>query len=59
MQQAIASPAHAVPQRKLQVGDMIFAAAARFAGAFVLILLGAIIVLLIYRAVFTRHTVRR
>jgi phosphate transport system permease protein len=46
LQQAIASPAHAVPQRKLQVGDAVFAAAARFAGAFVLILLGAIIVLL-------------
>jgi phosphate transport system permease protein len=44
--QAIASPAHAVPQRKLEVGDSVFAAAARFAGAFVLILLGAIIVLL-------------
>ena len=39
-------PPHSVPQRKLQVGDTIFAAAARFAGAFVLILLGAIIVLL-------------
>ena len=46
LQQAIASTAIAAPRRRLQVGDAIFAVVARFAGAFVLVLLGAIIVVL-------------
>ena len=46
MQQAIASTAIAASRRKLQVGDIIFEFFARFAGAFVLVLLGAIIVVL-------------
>ena len=46
MQQAIASTAIAAPRRKLQVGDIVFEFVARFAGAFVLVLLGAIIVVL-------------
>jgi phosphate transport system permease protein len=36
----------AAPRRRLQVGDIIFEFFARFAGAFVLVLLGAIIVVL-------------
>src|SRR5215469_8254720 len=43
LQQAATATA---PRRKLHVGDAIFAAVARFSGAFVLVLLGAIIVLL-------------
>ena len=43
MQQATAI---AAPRRRLQVGDIIFEFFARFAGAFVLVLLGAIIVVL-------------
>ena len=46
LQQAIASTAIAAPRRKLQVGDIVFEFFARFAGAFVLVLLGAIIVVL-------------
>ena len=46
MQQAIASTAIAASRRRLQVGDIIFEFFARFAGAFVLVLLGAIIVVL-------------
>ena len=46
MQQAIASTAIAASRRKLQLGDIIFEFFARFAGAFVLVLLGAIIVVL-------------
>jgi phosphate transport system permease protein len=44
LQQAIASPAVAGPKRTLAVGDAVFAFIARFSGAFVLILLGAIII---------------
>jgi len=46
VQQAIASPALAVPRSRLQIGDALFAGIARLAGIFVLLLLGAIIVLL-------------
>jgi phosphate transport system permease protein len=46
LQQVIASTAIAASRRKLQVGDIIFEFLARFAGAFVLVLLGAIIVVL-------------
>jgi phosphate transport system permease protein len=46
LQQAIASTAIAASRRRLQVGDIIFEFFARFAGAFVLVLLGAIIVVL-------------
>lgn len=44
MQQAVASAATTAPTRRSGVGDAVFAAAARFAGGFVLVLLGAIIV---------------
>ncbi len=46
MHQAAATPAIAVPRRSTHFGDAVFAFVARFSGAFVLILLGAIIVVL-------------
>jgi phosphate transport system permease protein len=46
LQQAIASAPAVVPSRSAAFGDAVFAGAARFAGAFVLVLLGAIIVVL-------------
>ena len=55
MQQAVAS-AIGAPRRPAHVGDAFFAFIARFAGAFVLVLLGAIIVVLFIGglAAFTR-----
>jgi phosphate transport system permease protein len=55
LQQAVAS-AIGAPRRPAHVGDAVFAFIARFAGAFVLVLLGAIIVVLFIGglAAFTR-----
>jgi phosphate transport system permease protein len=47
VQQALAAPSRAsAPRRSVHVGDAVFAGLARFSGAFVLVLLGAIIVVL-------------
>jgi len=46
LSQAIASPAITAARRRPPIGDAVFAFAARFAGAFVLVLLGAIIIVL-------------
>jgi phosphate transport system permease protein len=46
LQQALATAATTAPTRSSGFGDAVFAAAARFAGGFVLVLLGAIIVVL-------------
>ena len=47
MQQAIAAPAgRSAPRRAVHIGDAVFAGVARFSGAFVLVLLGSIIVVL-------------
>jgi phosphate transport system permease protein len=46
LQQAAASITATAPARNSGLGDVLFAAAARFAGGFVLVLLGAIIVVL-------------
>ena len=47
MQQALVAPSRAsAPRRSVHVGDAVFAGLARFSGAFVLVLLGAIIVVL-------------
>ncbi|HME26272.1 MAG TPA: phosphate ABC transporter permease subunit PstC [Acetobacteraceae bacterium] len=49
MQQALAaSPTTAAPRRTVHIGDAVFAGLARFSGGFVLVLLGAIIVVLFY-----------
>jgi phosphate transport system permease protein len=49
LQQALAaSPRTAAARRPIHIGDAIFAGLARFSGAFVLVLLGAIIVVLFY-----------
>ena len=45
LQHAVTAPASvARPTRRIHIGDAVFAGVARFSGAFVLILLGAIIV---------------
>lgn len=46
LQQTVASAAVVTPRRTSHLGDIIFALIARFSGAFVLLLLGAIIVVL-------------
>jgi phosphate transport system permease protein len=49
LQQSLAaSPRTAAARRTMHIGDAIFAGLARFSGAFVLVLLGAIIVVLFY-----------